>query len=590
MVYALTWLPDVLQRAGLKISEVADWRTRGRAEMGRVRGVMVHHTVGAATGNMPSLNVLMQGRVDLKGPLAQLGLGRDGTFYIIAAGRANHAGAGEWQGITTGNSSFIGIEAENSGTVNDVWPDVQMDALRRGVAAILQHIGADSSMVCGHKEYALPTGRKPDPLWEMAPFRESVAALMATGVPAAPLIPATDNRSRPTLRRGMRAAIVETLQSLIGVNATGYFGPVTEAHLRAWQRDHGLVPDGIAGPKTWATLDPGGNAGVTTGATMIVQPAVAPLGEAVSMAVTGAALAVAAPMPLADDAEHPVTTDDRHALTPDGKSFALKTKLGFVVNGNTHVDAFVAAHPEAGLGISAPTLRAVVAVMANEGALEAVNTYDNSFLSFGIMQWTAGAGGNDGELASFLARVQRTDAAVFHECFGRYGLGASAAEGAMTGRLSLDGKALTSGALKAPLRSPEWTYRFWRAGHHPVICRCQVEHAAERIAAFIRAPVHGHPLNAWLTSELGIALVLDEHVNRPGHVPGTLDAALGALIANGSVGPDPASWGQAEEDRLITKYIAARATTNMTDPVRRAARLTGMVQRGKLSDRRNSFA
>src|SRR5580700_4344959 len=49
------------------------------------------------------------------GPLAQLGLGRDGTFYVVAAGRCNQAGQGSWQGVTTGNSSFIGIEAENTG-------------------------------------------------------------------------------------------------------------------------------------------------------------------------------------------------------------------------------------------------------------------------------------------------------------------------------------------------------------------------------------------------------------------------------------------------------------------------------------------
>lgn len=46
------------------------------------------------------------------GPHAQLGLGRDGTFYIIAAGRCNHAGKGNWKGVTDGNGFFIGIEAE----------------------------------------------------------------------------------------------------------------------------------------------------------------------------------------------------------------------------------------------------------------------------------------------------------------------------------------------------------------------------------------------------------------------------------------------------------------------------------------------
>ena len=38
--FSLTWLPQVLEEAGLKVAEAPGWRTRGRAEMGVVRGVM----------------------------------------------------------------------------------------------------------------------------------------------------------------------------------------------------------------------------------------------------------------------------------------------------------------------------------------------------------------------------------------------------------------------------------------------------------------------------------------------------------------------------------------------------------------------
>src|SRR5215472_12378566 len=147
MAFSLTWLPDVLLGAGLKVAEQPGWQTRGTAEMGVVRGVMCHHTAGASTGNMPSLGVVTNGRPDLPGPLSQLCLGRDGTFFVVAAGRSNHAGIGNWQGITTGNTNFIGIEAENTGETTgpnaDPWPAVQLDAYRRGVAAILAKIKAD---------------------------------------------------------------------------------------------------------------------------------------------------------------------------------------------------------------------------------------------------------------------------------------------------------------------------------------------------------------------------------------------------------------------------------------------------------------
>jgi predicted chitinase len=254
MNYALTWMPDALQAAGLKVAETTDWRTRGRAEMGDVKGVMCHHTATLAGGNMPTLHVLISGRSDLTGPLCNLGLGRDGTFYLVAAGRANHAGAGRWQGISTGNSSFIGIEAENSGLPNDPWPAAQLDAYRRGVAALLAHVGAEANMCCGHKEYALPVGRKDDPDFDMSQFRAQVAEFLLGKSPA-PAIAASDSEGRPTIRRGSRGDAVAALQQTLGLKDDGIFGPNTEAALRAWQRAHDLVPDGIAGPATWGALD-----------------------------------------------------------------------------------------------------------------------------------------------------------------------------------------------------------------------------------------------------------------------------------------------------------------------------------------------
>src|SRR6267143_1121918 len=130
MAFSLTWLPTVLLDAGLRVAEQPGWQTRGRGDVERIRGVICHHTAGSRTGNMPSLGIVTNGRPDLPGPLSQLCLGRDGTFFIVAAGRSNHAGAGNWQGLTSGNTNFIGIEAENTGFTSgpkaDPWPAVQL--------------------------------------------------------------------------------------------------------------------------------------------------------------------------------------------------------------------------------------------------------------------------------------------------------------------------------------------------------------------------------------------------------------------------------------------------------------------------------
>ena len=270
MTYRLIWLKPVLSTAGLKVAPVPGWEDRGLGDAGEPRGVICHHTAGSAQGIMPSLNVVTNGRparpgvAGLRGPLSQLGLGRDGTFFLIAAGFAQHAGPGRWEGIDTGNSSFIGIEAENCGTrdaaglENDPWPAVQSDALRRGVAAILTHIGANSRMCCGHKEFALPDGRKDDPPFDMTGLRNDVASIMAgTGAVRQP-IPAADQQRRPTMRRGDSGDLVGRLQAKLGEPVDGLIGGHTEAAIRAFQRAHQLVPDGIVGPATWQALDGAG--------------------------------------------------------------------------------------------------------------------------------------------------------------------------------------------------------------------------------------------------------------------------------------------------------------------------------------------
>src|SRR5262245_16255822 len=207
---------------------------------------------------MPTLRIVTDGRPDLPGPLSQLCLGRDGTFFVVAAGRANHAGEGNWQGNSAGNSNFIGIEAENTGLVTgpnaDPWPAVQLDAYRRGVAAILTKVRADAIMCCGHKEFALPAGRKIDPTFDMDDFRSRVAAIMGGTAPRPSVIPGIDSNNRPTLRRGATGDLVKVIQRKVRVPATGNFDGRTEAAVRQFQRDRGLVPDGIVGPRTWATL------------------------------------------------------------------------------------------------------------------------------------------------------------------------------------------------------------------------------------------------------------------------------------------------------------------------------------------------
>lgn len=205
------WLGDQCRRFGLAVVEVDGWRERG-SEAFSPWGVIAHHTAGAPSGEMPSLRTLVLGRPDLPGPLANIGLGRSGTVYVVAAGRANHAGAGGWQGLV-GNSSVLGIEAESAG--DGRWTDAQRatypvlaSALKSGCQA-----PKDYSLICAHREWA-PT-RKIDPRGiDMADLRRRAAALAFT-----PLKPLEDPTVPVVVARPQGGHIVVGLDG--GVFAQG---------------------------------------------------------------------------------------------------------------------------------------------------------------------------------------------------------------------------------------------------------------------------------------------------------------------------------------------------------------------------------
>ena len=179
MPFQLLWVPQALRDAGLTVVECPGWQTRGHGDMVTPKMVLCHHTADKiGTAMKAELPTLINGRPDLAGPLCNLGLDRAGTFYMVAAGRAYHAGAGAWHGVFNGNSEGIGIEAENNG-LGEPWPDIQMKAYAKGCAALLKHIHAAPIMCAGHKEYALPHGRKSDPSFDMDKFRMSVSQDMA---------------------------------------------------------------------------------------------------------------------------------------------------------------------------------------------------------------------------------------------------------------------------------------------------------------------------------------------------------------------------------------------------------------------------
>jgi putative chitinase len=56
------------------------------------------------------------------------------------------------------------------------------------------------------------------------------------------------------LKLGSEGEDVKKLQTKLGVDPIGKFGPKTEAAVKAWQSEHGLSADGIVGDKTWGVI------------------------------------------------------------------------------------------------------------------------------------------------------------------------------------------------------------------------------------------------------------------------------------------------------------------------------------------------
>lgn len=164
--------------------------------------------------------------------------------------------------------------------------------------------------------------------------------------------------------------------------------------------------------------------------------------------------------------------------------------------------------------------RVILAVVNNESKIfEAINTYDNAFLTAGAIQWTAGTRSNRGELPGILSTLPAAD---FQRLFGVWGLGTTDIVGrpfvdVIGGRFTLDGKTLNIPDQKDELRGFRWAHRFVEAAKDNVYREIQIRHAHTRIAAMLRTPLRWGSsritVESVLQSEMMRALALDEHVN-----------------------------------------------------------------------------
>lgn len=206
---AVPMTPDelltTLRKWNVPFKQVDGWQTRNRdAATGRafgpVHGFVVHHT-GSDGADSINRDLIVRGRSDLPGPLAQFGCDDDGFIWLIGWGRANHAGGGDKRvldaviaesygdyppasrhhtgstGAYDGNDVFYGVETFYSGAnppTHDAYASLVLLS-----AAICDHHGWSAKSVIGHKEWS---NWKIDPGGvDMKEFREDVQDLLDSG-------------------------------------------------------------------------------------------------------------------------------------------------------------------------------------------------------------------------------------------------------------------------------------------------------------------------------------------------------------------------------------------------------------------------
>lgn len=221
----LTNLATVLRGAGLKVVEESGWQTRGHSGprhasgdfgvglSGKPKTIVCHHT-----GGLKDLRVIVEGRPGLSGPLANIWLAQDGTWHVTAAGMCYHAGA--VRDLSYANEWSIGIEAEATGV--DPWPQVQYHSYAKGCAALCKAFDLSSSRVLGHKEVCEPPGRKNDPNFSMAAFRDLVERyLQQPTTPSTEVPHVITPEDRAAIAKDVTAELLKALAITTGWNTDG---------------------------------------------------------------------------------------------------------------------------------------------------------------------------------------------------------------------------------------------------------------------------------------------------------------------------------------------------------------------------------
>lgn len=286
--------------------------------------------------------------------------------------------------------------------------------------------------------------------------------------------------------------------------------------------------------------------------------------------------------------------DSRRYSVTDGnvKINLRKHKKGYYNSGTQNISDFI-TNNRAFLEereLSNSMINIIHSISENEGKLDAVNNWDDAYMSFGIFQWTIGVDNGSGELPALLKKIKEGNPEIFHEYYGAYGLDVSEKTNTTYGYLLLNGSRINRTSEKQQFRTPNWAFVFRYAGFNPIIQAFEIEHAVSRLKNFYwrkSDALGGFALSDLITSEYGVALLLDYNVNRPAYVVPCVGEALKRTGLK-----NPETWTTAEETQLIKELLKRRDTYGkypMTHSDKRAERTKKYVTDNIISIARGTF-
>ncbi|HEX6471145.1 MAG TPA: N-acetylmuramoyl-L-alanine amidase [Streptosporangiaceae bacterium] len=179
-----------LRALGFTVHEWPGWESRGNGQTSAYEGGIVHHTASPYGSAYLSL---VDGRADLAGPLCNYAGNADGSFTVIAAHPANHAGASGGRSMgplpvtATFNRRVMGLEIVYPGTAP------MTDAQRRSATAwsrvVTDVLGnGDIERARAHAETSVTgkwdPGYAPGKTIDMRQFRADAARALTQGVAA----------------------------------------------------------------------------------------------------------------------------------------------------------------------------------------------------------------------------------------------------------------------------------------------------------------------------------------------------------------------------------------------------------------------